>query len=74
MPQFVDLNPEVVIINDKVINMELLDQYLLNESNNTIKLIWLDGSVEGLKFDSIYQCRAAIGKLDRAMHYMLYGD
>ena len=74
MDGLVNLTPEIVFINDTMINVELLDQYILNESNYTIKLIWLDGSVSGLRFDNLYQCRAGIGKLDKAMRYLLRGE
>lgn len=68
-----NLEPAVVFINNKFINVETINTWECHYENNTMIIAFLSGEVEGIKFDTTFQLSEADRKLDNAMERVMYG-
>ena len=61
-----NLNPAIVFIEDKFINVENLDSFKINDDNLTIQLDYISGVKDLLRFGSIHEVKRAALKISKA--------
>ena len=68
-----NLNPGIVFIEDRYINVENVDKYTVNEENLFIVFEYYNGDTDLLRFGSILELHKAIVKLDKAQQALDFG-
>jgi hypothetical protein len=61
-----NLNPGIVFIEGKYINVENVDKYTINEENLFIVFEYYNGDTDLFRFGSILELHKAVIKLDKA--------
>ena len=68
-----NLNPNIVFIEDKYINVENLDHFITNLDHLFITLDYSNGDKDVLRFGSIFEFKRAVHKLNRAQKDLNFG-
>ena len=68
-----NLNPNIVFIEDKHINVENVDQYTIDEEHLFIVFEYCTGDSDLIRFGSIQELHRAVHKLEKAQQAVDFG-